>query len=179
MDAGEFREVVEGINPSDFRKLTESLVLALPVDSKGFDDQVGGSSGESVILLPLFIERTKDVCRHASVICALLDDGEIGRLLQALPRLPADRGEEATIDPAHTHAGEEVPLLPDPCTSGGIVAMLRMIERQLHETSEGKHATGVFYFLKNRLMQVRCGNLRPKTSCIGCEATARQANLNF
>jgi len=115
------------------------LRVACQIHRKRFHNHEFDSRSEGI---PAPCDLFQNVAGHPAVIGSLFDDREPGWFSQPLPNLPADRCKKATINTSDADTGEEVPLLAYPGSPGGIVTVIRVIERQFHEAAERYGAAG-------------------------------------
>jgi len=66
----------------------------------------------------------------------LFHDGEVARPSQLLPNLGKLRGQQFPKQRPNTDVGKKITAPSDARASAGIITMLRMIKRQLHEAGE-------------------------------------------
>ena len=106
----------------------QSLLLHLTIGRPGFNDGVAGHGPERVVLQPL-----PDVGGELAVVGALLNKGEIGGAAQGFPGFLRHLGEQAAIERPHADGGEEVAAPPDSSRRAAIVAVLGVVQGQLHD----------------------------------------------
>src|SRR6266516_2928605 len=104
--------------------------LLLLQNRKGLDYSIAQSREES---RRAFLRRFKNVVREPPIVRALFDDHEIVDLAELLPDLGKLRAQQLPEQRAYADVGEIIAFASNRAASGGIVSMLRMVERLLHE----------------------------------------------
>ena len=74
------------------------------------------------------------------MVRALLDNDEIVDSAESLPDFSKLRGQKFPEQRADAHVGEIIARSPNHAAPGGIVSVLRMIERQVHEPGKRDRA---------------------------------------
>ncbi len=88
-------------------------------------------------------------------MAAKLDDFKIGRVAQVGSEAEELAGENPTEQATDADAGEIVARPPDTVRPGRVVAVVRMIESQIHEPRKGNQVAGGFNFRPDRPDQAR------------------------
>ncbi len=94
----------------------------------GFDDPVGG------------VRVGEDVLGELAVVRRLLNDREVRRTAEGVVDLPGQFGEQAAVQRSDAHRRVEIAAAADPARAGAVVAMLGMVEGQVHDVREGQTA---------------------------------------
>src|SRR5438876_7896704 len=134
MNADKRRQLVNRFPPGNFAaEFMQIFLLSLPPNQKRLRYYVGG---RSETFSGRLAQRAQHICRKNAIVRPLLDDGEGLRPPQLLPNFGKLRSQQFPKQRSHTDVGKKIAAPPDARTSAGIITMLGMIERQLHEASE-------------------------------------------
>src|SRR5207244_4406936 len=124
-------EWLQRIAPLNFlAKCFQHSLLPLLQNRKWLDDSVAQSFEE---FWQAFLRPFQNVVRELPVVRALLDNFEIIDFAESFPDLGELRGQQLAEQRPHTHVGKIIASPPDRAPARGIISMLRMIERLLHE----------------------------------------------
>ena len=138
VDAAKWLHLVEGRHPLRLAgKLAQHALLALPQDRKRLDDPIAQDRKK---LRPRRAQRFQDIAREFAVMRALFDNHEIVRPIERFPDFRELPGKQFAEQRPHAHARKIIAPPPDRAPARAVVAMLRMIERLLHEPGEGNRA---------------------------------------
>src|SRR5215468_2011310 len=108
----------------------EHLPLSLLQNRKWLHDSVAQNCEEFRRAL---LRRFQNVARELSIVRTLLDNHEIVDLPEPLPDFGKLRGQESSEERADTHVREVIAVPSDRTPPTGIISVLGMIERLLHE----------------------------------------------
>ena len=139
VDALERLQLGQGSAPfhlfgAEFRQ--PRLLLPAPVRRR-LDDHV--SHGREARRLP---EETEHVMREISAMRPLLHDGESRGSPEPFPHLGKLPRQQPPKERPDAHIGDEISSPPDGRPPRGVVPVLRVKERRLHEIVEGNGASG-------------------------------------
>src|SRR4029077_5441031 len=131
-------EWLQGSVPFDLvAKQFECPRLPLLQSRKWLDYSVAQSREE---FRRVFLCKFENVTRELSMVRALLDNDEIVDPTESLPDFGELHGQKLAEQRANAHVGEIVAFPPNRAAPGGIVSVLRMIERLLHKPSKRDRA---------------------------------------
>ena len=134
MNAGKRRQLVDRFEPGNFAtEVAQIFLLSLPPNQKRLQYHVGG---RSETFSGRLAQRAQHICCKNAIVRPLLHDGEVVRPSQLLPYLDKLRGQQFSEQRPNTDIGKKIAMPPDAHAPTGIITMLRMIKRQLHEAGE-------------------------------------------
>ena len=139
MHAGERLQLRERRMPRDFHpgECAERFLLPPAQRIERFDNRIADRIEE----LPGVRARgVEHVAREVAVVGTLLDDAEFIGLPEPLPHFGELRREQFSEQRADAHIREKIAVPADRGAARGVVAVLRVIQRQFHEPAERNRA---------------------------------------
>ena len=149
MDAHEGLQRIAPFNP--VAKWFQSLRLSLLQNWKWLDYSVAQSFEEFRRAL---LQRFENVARELPIMRALLDNHEVVDFAESLPDFRELRAQQVPKQRADTHVGEIIAFPSNRAATRGIVSVLGMVERLVHEPGE---RSGPCFSISARMNRMRSG----------------------
>ena len=83
-----------------------------------------------------FLQEFEHIAGEPAIMCALFQNHEIVGFAQTFPNLDELRGQQLTEKRADAHVRKIVAIATNRAATGGVISMLRVIQRLLHEPGE-------------------------------------------